>query len=201
MVFLKVPHILFTFYVSVVLGIVVVSPASRPAHESLIGRFAKVLGHFTKVSFSLVFFEVFNCPNTLAKRPETSANWLLAKRPVTVLRDREGVRRHRLPFGIDYRSASITVQHQLPFGMDYRSASITFLYFGIDYRSASIAVLYFAIDYLSPQFFGWPYCLPCLKGSKVWCKMFLSSQEHASTTHPWWCLRRAALRLVEIFIL
>lgn len=47
---------------SVVLEIVVVSPASRPAHESLIGRFAKVLGHFTKVSFSLVFFEVFNCP-------------------------------------------------------------------------------------------------------------------------------------------
>lgn len=40
--FLKVPHILFTFYVSVVLGIVVVSPASRPAHESLIGRFAQV---------------------------------------------------------------------------------------------------------------------------------------------------------------
>lgn len=133
---------------SVVLGIVVVSPASRPAHESLIGRFAKVLGHFTKVSFSLVFFEVFNCPYTLAKRPETSANWLLAKRPVTVLRDREGVRRHRLPFGIDYHSASITVWQ------DYRSASITVLYFGIDYRSASIAVPYFAIDYLSPQFFG-----------------------------------------------
>ena len=58
MVFLKSPTYLFTFYVSVVLGIVVVSPASRLAHESLIGRFAKVLGHFTKVSFSLVFFEV-----------------------------------------------------------------------------------------------------------------------------------------------
>lgn len=56
--------------------------------------------------------------------------------------------------------------------MDYRSASITVLYFGIDYCSASIAVLYFAIDYLSPQFFGWPYCLPCLKSSKVWCKFF-----------------------------
>ena len=106
------------------LGIVVVSPASRPAHESLIGRFAKVLGHFTKVSFSLVFFEVFNCPNTLAKRPETSANWLLAKRPVTVLRDREGVRRHRLPFGIDYCSASITVRHRLPFTINYRLAWI-----------------------------------------------------------------------------
>ena len=100
---------------SVVLGIVVVSPASRPAHESLIGRFAKVLGHFTKVSFSLVFFEVFNSLNTLAKRPETSANWLLAKRPVTVLRDREGVRRHRLPFGIDYRLAWIIVRRRLPF--------------------------------------------------------------------------------------
>ena len=103
------------------LGIVVVSPASRPAHESLTGRFAKVLGHCTKVSFSLVFFEVFNCPKTLAKRPETSANWLLAKRPVTVLRDREGVRRHRLPFGIDYQSASITVWHRLSFGVDCRS--------------------------------------------------------------------------------
>ena len=100
---------------SVVLGIVVVSPASRPAHESLIGRFAKVLGHFTKVSFSLVFFEVFNCPYTLAKRPETSANWLLAKRPVTVLRDREGVRRHRLPFSINYRLAWIIVRCRLPY--------------------------------------------------------------------------------------
>lgn len=88
---------------SVVLGIVVVSPASRPAHESLIGRFAKVLGHFTKVSFSLVFFEVFNCPYTLAKRP------------VTVLRDREGVRRHRLPFSINYRLAWIIVRRRLPF--------------------------------------------------------------------------------------
>lgn len=141
---------------SVVLGIVVVSPASRPAHESLIGRFAKVLGHFTKVSFSLVFFEVFNSLNTLAKRPETSANWLLAKRPVTVLRDREGVRRHRLPFGIDYHSASITVWHGLSFGVDYRSVFWHRLSFGVDCRSVFRHRLPFATIFRLTLLFALP---------------------------------------------
>ena len=129
---------------SVVLGIVVVSPASRPAHESLIGRFAKVLGHFTKVSFSLVFFEVFNCPNTLAKRP------------VTVLRDREGVRRHRLPFGIDYHSASITVWHGLSFGVDYHSVFWHRLSFGVDCRSVFRHRLPFATIFRLTLLFALP---------------------------------------------
>lgn len=135
---------LLTFYVSVVLEIVVVSPASRPTHESLIGRFAKVLGHFTKVSFSLVFFEVFNCPYTLAKRP------------VTVLRDREGVRRHRLPFGIDYHSASITVWHGLSFGVDYRSVFWHRLSFGVDCRSVFRHRLPFATIFRLTLLFALP---------------------------------------------
>ena len=135
---------LLTFYVSVVLEIVVVSPASRPTHESLIGRFAKVLGHFTKVSCSLVFFEVFNCPYTLAKRP------------VTVLRDREGVRRHRLPFGIDYHSASITVWHGLSFGVDYRSVFWHGLSFGVDCRSVFRHRLPFATIFRLTLLFALP---------------------------------------------
>ena len=156
MVFLKSPTYTFYFLCVSCLGNCGRFACESTSSRSLIGRFAKVLGHFTKVSFSLVFFEVFNCPNTLAKRPETSANWLLAKRPVTVLRDREGVRRHRLPFGIDYHSASITVWHGLSFGVDYRSVFWHRLSFGIDCRSVFRHRLPFATIFRLTLLFALP---------------------------------------------